>query len=222
MLALAKDEANPLHPAAFQLLGKLQATEALPLLESSLQTLEQEYRAWRDSRDQHPADDADSETFAQWQQAVKKATPKHAYLAAHYGYALAQIDRAKGMQALAHDLADVREGASIGFALAATPDTLQVLDAAQGQRKTAEPLFQQAVFHAIDKALTRLETAADDKALASLESWQVAIQSRSDADAVRQRLSRTISMIKHYKALDKEFKGRYGVERVKDATNKVQ
>jgi hypothetical protein len=50
----------------------------------------------------------------------------------------------------------------------------------------------------------------------------VAIQSRSDADAVRQRLSRTISMIKHYKALDKEFKGRYGVERVKDATNKVQ
>jgi len=39
-------------------------------------------------------------------------------------------------------------------------------------------------------------------------------------DAVRQRW--TISMIKHYEALDKEFKGKYGVERVKEAINKVQ
>ena len=217
LLAVAKDEANPLHPTAFQLLGKLQATEALPVLEASLQTLEQEYRDWRNTRDQRPADEADSETFAQWQQAVKQATPKHAYLAAHYGYALAQIDRAKGMQVLAHDLADVREGAGLGFALTATPDTLQALDAARDQRKAAEPLFQQAAFHAIDKALTRLETAADDKALVALESWQAALQSRPDTDAVRQRLGWTISMIKHYQALDQEFKGKYGVERVKEA-----
>jgi HEAT repeat protein len=217
LLAIAKDDTNPLHPTAFQLLGDKQAQEALPLLSSALQTLEQEYRDWRKLRDQRPADDTDSETFSQWQQTVKQAAPKHAYLAAHYGYALARINREQGIAALAHDLADVREGAGVGLVLAAltAPDILQALDVARDQRKTADPIFQQAAFRTLDRALQRLETEADAKALTQLESWQAAITARPAADAVKQRLAWTITMIKHYQTLDAEFKKTYGLKRVR-------
>jgi len=215
LLKLAEDDTDMLHPEVYPLLGKLKAKEALPWLQEQLQALEQEQRDWRTQRDQRPTDTADAQTFADWQQALKQAAPKHAYLAAHYAYAMAMIDREQGSQALAHDLADVREGAMLAFAHTSTPEGLQALDAVRQQRAN-EPMFAQAVFRAIDKGLTRLETTTDAPALKALESWQAAISQRPEADAVKQRLAWTLTMIKHYQTLDNEFKAKYGLERLKE------
>ncbi len=215
LLKFAGDETSPLQPTAIQLLGIMQAREALPILENALDALEREYRDWRNIRDQRPEDDAAPDTFSQWQQTMKQAEPRHAYLAAHYGYALARIDDDKGMAVLAHDLADVRDGAATAFAQTATPTRLQALDAAREQRQHSDPMFAQVVFHAIDKALTRLEGETDSATLQQLESWQTAIKERPDADAVRQRLDWTLAMIRHNQTLDTEFKAKYGVIRQK-------
>ncbi|MBJ6610247.1 MAG: HEAT repeat domain-containing protein [Candidatus Thiothrix moscowensis] len=215
LLKRAGDEGNPaLQASAWALLGEMQATEALPLLESSLQILEQEYREWRSIRDQRPPDDADQATFGNWQQAVKQASPKHAYLAAHYGYALARMETARGIQALAHDLADVRDGAGLGFAASASVASLQQLDAERVKRQATEPVFGQAAFRAIDRALQRLENTTDQAARQSLLDWQTSLQSRADDDAVKQRLAWTLNLISHYQTQAEEFKAKYGLERM--------
>lgn len=211
LLELAKDESSPLYPAVLMHLGQLHAREALPLLETALDTLALEYRAWRKQRDQRPTDDTNPETFSQWQQAVKQATPKHAYLAAHYGYALASIDHDKGIAALAHDLADVRDGAVIAFTEIADPALLQTLDTAREQRKNTDPMFRQSAFLAIDQALTRLEITTDATAIQQLKHWQAAIQSRPADDSVKQRLQWTLTMINHYQTLAQAFHTQYGV-----------
>lgn len=210
LLKFAKDDSSTLQAKAYQLLGELKATEALPLLASNLATLEDEYQTWRAIRDQQPIDTTNEDIYKTWQQKFTAAQPAHAALATHYGYALAQIDTQQGIEALTHDLADVRTGASLAFNQAATPADLQSIANARAERKT-DPLFQQASYLALDKALARLESSTDPKDIQALEKWQS--QVKNQTDAVSQRLDWTLRIIKHYQNLDQEFAQKYKLKR---------
>lgn len=210
LITLAQDDTSPLQAKAYQLLGELKATEALEIIKDKLATLEDEYQTWREIRDQQPAETADEASYKVWQQKLAAAKPAHAKLAAHYGYALAQIDLEQGIEALSHDLADVRLGASLAFNKSATVKELQRLAKAKLE-KANEPLFQQASYAAINKALSRLENSTDATEIKALETWQNQI--KDTTDPVSQRVAWTVTMVQHYQSLDQEFAQKYKLKR---------
>lgn len=210
---LAQEDTSPLQAKAYQLLGELKATEALEIIKDKLATLEDEYQTWRKIRDQQPAETADEASYKVWQQKLAAAKPAHAKLAAHYGYALAQIDLEQGIEALSHDLADVRLGASLAFNQSATVKELQGLAKTRLER-TNEPLFQQASYVAINKALSRLESSTDAAEIKALETWQSQLKDTTDpTDPISQRLAWTLTMIQHYQTLDQAFAQKYQLKR---------
>lgn len=211
LLAFAQDEQSNLQAKAIQLLGDMQATEALDFLETSLKNLEDETQKWRKIRDQQPDELADDASYEAWQQNLAAAEPKHADLAASYGYALAAMSNEQALAMLAHDLADVRLGASLSVSKNANVKDLQALSKQYAIRSN-EPFFQEASYKAIDEALNRLESSTDPAQIQDLSAWQQQVSVKA-TDAIAQRLNWTLTMIKYYQSLDQTFATRYHLKR---------
>lgn len=210
LINLAQDDSSQLQAKAYQLLGELKASEALPLLEANLANLDTEYQTWRKIRDQQPTNTTNDANYQVWQQQLAAANPPHAHLATHYGYALAHLDLDKGIAALAHNLADVRTGAALAFNQSATTAELQALAQARA-KANVDPLFKQASYLAIDKALVRLEATTDIHEITALKAWQAQLKNANDP--ISQRLDWTINMIQHYHNLDQELAKKYQLRR---------
>ncbi|TXH69179.1 MAG: hypothetical protein E6Q83_10515 [Thiothrix sp.] len=211
LLSLADDDKSPLQATAYKLLAELQAMEALPLLQSRLARLEEESHLWRQQRDQQPADLSDVQAYRAWQARFEAAKPQHAFLAIYYGYALAQMGLEQAINALRHDLADVRLGASLSLGKYASVEDLSTI-AEERLKHPAEPLFQQASYQALNQGLGRLELTTNPEHIQALETWQTQNQAL-DKDPVTQRLTWTLTMIKHYQSIDQAFAKKYQLQR---------
>lgn len=211
LLGFAQDDQSRLQTSAYQLLAELNTTEALPVINSGLRVLEEEYQQWRQLRDQQPDDLSDTQTYTRWQTQFEAATPKHAHLAIYYGYALAQLGFEQALTALSHDLADVRLGASLSLGKYARVKDLQAL-AQERTKRPSEPLFQQASYKAIHQGLQRLELTTDPEQIKALAAWQTQTKTQV-TDAVTQRLDWTLTLIKHYQSIDQEFAAKYQLKR---------
>lgn len=211
LLSFAQDDQSQLQIPAYQLLAELKATEALSVINSDLDVLEDEYRQWRQLRDQQPADLGDATAYANWQTQFEAATPKHIHLAIYYGYALAQMGFQQALAALNHDLADVRLGASFSLGKYASVQDLQAL-AQERAKHSNKPLFQQASYLALNQGLQRLELTPNPEQIHALATWQA--QTKLPAtDPVNQRLAWTLTLIKHYQRIDQEFASNYQLKR---------
>lgn len=211
LLRFAQDDQSPLQAYAYKFLAELKATEALPVLQSGLATLEDEYQEWRQLRDQQPDDLGDTKAYARWQTQFKAATPKHAPLAVYYGYALAAMGFEQALTAFNHDLAAVRLGASFSLGKYASIQDLQAL-AQERAKHPNEPLFQQASYTAINQGLQRLERSTDPEQIQALNTWHAQTQAQA-TDPIIQRLAWTLTLIKHYQSLDQEFASKYQLKR---------
>lgn len=211
LLRFAQDDQSPLQAYAYKFLAELKATEALPVLQSGLATLEDEYQEWRQLRDQQPDDLGDTKAYARWQTQFKAATPKHAPLAVYYGYALAAMGFEQALTALNHDLAAVRLGASFSLGKYASVQDLQTL-AQERAKHPNEPLFQQASYTAINQGLQRLERSTDPEQIQALSAWHTQTQAQA-TEPITQRLAWTLTLIKHYQSLDQEFASKYQLKR---------
>jgi len=173
--------------------------------------LEEESRLWRQQRDQQPADLSDVQAYRAWQARFEAAKPQHAFLAIYYGYALAQMGLEQAINALRHDLADVRLGASLSLGKYASVQDLSTI-AEERLKHPAEPLFQQASYQALNQGLGRLELTTNPEQIQALETWQTQNQAL-DKDPVTQRLTWTLTMIKHYQSIDQAFAKKYQLQR---------
>ncbi|MDD5394079.1 MAG: HEAT repeat domain-containing protein [Thiothrix sp.] len=220
---IQQPEEDAFSSLAYRLLGNLQITdsEVIPLLQQKLDVLDEQYRDWRklrDSKSENPTD----EDLKQIRDAKAKINPLAAFDSA---YALSRLDPEIGKELLTHNLADVRQGAYMGFAMKANIQQLRELDQAREVHRN-DPVFQYSAFRAIDIGLSRLEILGNnprdgekDKELKELRAWQSDIEGRKmpegdPDDEVLERLQWTTLMMEHYNKLDKEFREKYGKMRV--------
>lgn len=214
ILRIAEQNENELSRLAYRLLGDLQITEALPLLEKRLQILDDQYREWRELRDSKSNNPSDEDLNQ-----IKKAKSQIREGAAFdYGYAISRLDPERGMKLLTHNLAEVRQGAYTGFAMKANIQWLKKLDAAREVRYD-DPIFCYETFHAIDLGLRRLEIIGKPKEIAELQAWLTEIKGRQTPindpdDEVYERIEWTTKMMERYQKLEEEFKRDYDMVRI--------
>jgi HEAT repeat protein len=186
--AVQQDE-RVLGLRVYNMLGKLKARQALPLLHNRLTQLEQQAHDWREIRDQERKDFTEAETET-WQQTLKKAQPTF-----HWGfelaYAMAQIDPDdSGIKLLSHDLADVRYGAWMGLGQVGSVALVQRLDNAR--MASDNPLFRHAAYRAIDHMLNRLEITGNKQELNALKDLLSVVR---DKEGVQTRVEWTIQQL---------------------------
>jgi HEAT repeat protein len=140
---------------AYNLLGDLQARQALGPLQQRLRQEEASQHAWRSQRDALEDKDATEEEARRGQNALQKARVR-LHLALELAYNIARIDQKIGVQLLSHDLADVRRGAWLGLGRVGGVELIGQLRQARRQ-KSAAPFFPHAAYQAIDHILLRLE-----------------------------------------------------------------
>jgi HEAT repeat protein len=189
----ARQDETSLGLCAYRLLGEQgekQGAAALPLLWARFKQIEEAYSAWRELRDAEPPA-TEAEAYKNWLDALKQKEPE-----AHWVFPLAQaIARTdpydKGMELLAHGLADARQGAWTGMSQRADGALVQALR--QARERSSEPLFRHAAYRALDASLLRLEvTASPNK---DLESLQQLYQTAQAVEGVGARLAWTIEQI---------------------------
>jgi HEAT repeat protein len=206
---------------AYRLLGDLQISDngVIPLLQQRLDALDEQFREWRELRD-HKSDNPSDEDLKQIKAAKTKINSQAAF---DYAYALTRLDPDIGKKLLTHNLADVRQGAYMGFAMRANIKKLRELDEEREARRD-DPVFRHEAFRSIDIGLHRLEILGnnhdDDKELKELSAWQHELEKQPRTtkddpdDEVLERLQWTTLMMEHYNKLDADFRQKYGKKRV--------
>ncbi len=130
----------------------------MPLLQQRLDALDEQFHSWRELRDSKPLSGLTTEQQDKVLDDIRQAEEaiKNQQFAFDYAYALARLDPDIGKQLLTHNLAEVRKGAYMGFAMKANIEWLQKLDEEREARRD-DPLFRHEAFRAIDLGLRRLE-----------------------------------------------------------------
>jgi HEAT repeat protein len=170
--AVKKDEAI-LGIRTYNLLGDLQAPQALDHLKERLDKDVASQHEWRRKRD------APEEQVQQ--ELDKLETAKlQPHLAFELAYNIARIDPDKsGLSLLGHELADIRQGAWQGLGRVGSVALIEALRQQsktskqswfQPLRRSANPFFRQAAYQAIDHILLRLEAEGDSQDLERLKS----------------------------------------------------
>jgi HEAT repeat protein len=191
MAAVQKDE-MVLGLRVYNLLGKLKARQALPLLQNRLTQLEEQISRWRNLRDQERQYFTEEETEA-WQQKLETAQPAFHWFF-ELAHAIAQIDPDDlGVKLLSHDIADVRYGAWLGLGKVGTVALVQRLDK-ERMASHDKPLFRHAAYRAIDHILNRLEVTGSEKELNALKEFLPQVK---DKEGVFTRVAWTIQQLEY-------------------------
>jgi HEAT repeat protein len=218
ILQIATENESEFGIIAYSLLGNLQATEALKLLEKRLQILDKNVQEWRAFRDTERDNFTEQERTDFLQELQMKKTKLNEHFAYNYGYTITRIDPERGMELLSHNLADVRRGAYSAFAAQANIAWLEKLDTERNTRNNADPIFRHEAFRAIDLGLRRLEVLGKQPEIVELKAWQTKIKGRKmpsgdPDDEVYERLEWTTMMMDRYKDLEIQFKKEYDMVR---------
>jgi HEAT repeat protein len=201
----AKDEAI-LGMRTYTLLGDLHARQELDNLQARLQKKVTRLHAWR-----HTRNAPEAHTQPEWEELEKVQLARQ--LAFELAYNIARIDpKERGVSLLAHDLADVRQGAWQGLGRVGDVDLivtlhgkLQASDHSVFQRlwDPANPFFRHAAYQAIDQMLLRLEATKDVKE-ADVEKLQQLVggdgeglcqQARPEERGICRRVNWTITQL---------------------------
>ena len=150
----------------YNLLGDLQAHQALAHLQKRLDREVQSRSAWRSKRDAREKGSTDAQTQqGQDDLGMARALP---HLAFELAYNITRIDPDTGVQLLSHNLADVRQGAWLGLGKVGPVDL--IIQLRQKRQQSEDPLFRHAAYRAIDHMLLSLEAkAAPPQELKKLE-----------------------------------------------------
>jgi HEAT repeat protein len=170
--AVKKDEAI-LGIRTYNLLGDLQAPQALGHLQERLDKEVASQHEWRRKRD------APEEQIQLGPDKLETAKLQP-HLAFELAYNIARIDPGQsGVSLLSHELADIRQGAWQGLGRVGSVALIEELCQKsktskhswfQQLRKSANPFFRQAAYQAIDHILLRLEAEGDSQDLERLKS----------------------------------------------------
>jgi HEAT repeat protein len=170
MLGAIQSEADEaiLGIRTYNLLGDLQARQALNHLSARLGQEEARQREWRGKRDALEDKEATEKETRQRQVDLEQAR-SGPHLAFELAYNIARIDQKVGLALLRHDLAAIRQGAWLGLGKVGNVDLIILLR--QKRQQSDDPLFRHAAYRAIDHIVLRLEAeAVDPQELRKLEA----------------------------------------------------
>ena len=177
ILKAAEQEETFLRLSAYKLLGERQLHQALPSLRQNLMQLREQYHGWRGIRDTAREDFTNEET-EEWKKKVNTTRPP-SYWCFDLAYAMARIDpEHAGIDLLAYDLGDVRQGAWMGLGEVGTVSLVQRLHRMRMESKA--PLLRHALYRAIDHILIRIEGIGSIDDLAALQALLPHVREREE------------------------------------------
>ena len=144
-----------------QYLAELHAVEVLEPLQQRLVKLNQQWQDWRDKRDALSNTASDEEKAA-----VDAAKPTPIVTAYTYASAIAQLDPDAGIQLLQYERYEARRGAWQGLAKNADIALIKKLETLRKKAKD-QPLYQFALYQAIDQGLTHINVSSSLKSSAT-------------------------------------------------------
>jgi HEAT repeat protein len=165
-------------------------------LKEQLKQQEDRKKKWRQIRDEDTESYNDQE-MQLWRKRLEEVKPRE-YMEFHVAYALSRMDPQKeGVELLGHHLANVREGALMGFG---SNNNVSLLEKLYRLRKESDkPWFRHDAYRTIDDILLNIETFGEKKEFDELKNLFKQLQEKEGKNlhpGVKTRMEWTIDRLR--------------------------